>query len=78
MDITKEQFGEWKEHPITKEIFKEIEILKKGLLEQLGTGSTIGYDAAETHGRTSKVVGQIDGLNQLLNIDFADNPDTKE
>ena len=68
--ITSEQFQEWKQHPVTKEIFSELRKSKAALIEQLTNGSTIGYQADETHGLTSKLVGQITGLDQLLNISF--------
>ena len=70
--ITSEQFQEWKSHPVTKEIFAELNKAKASLMHQLSIGSTIGYTAEDTHGLTNKIVGQIDGLNQLLNISFSD------
>ena len=70
--ITSEQFQEWKSHPVTIEIFAELSKAKTSLMNQLAIGSTIGYTAEDTHGLTNKTVGQIDGLNQLLNISFSD------
>jgi len=70
--ITSEQFQEWKTHPVTQEIFAELTKAKDSLMEQLAIGNTIGNTAQETHGLTNKTVGQIDGLNQLLNISFSD------
>ena len=70
--ITKEQFEEWKTHPVTIEIFEEIEKAKQGLQDKIAEGLTIGYRADETHGLTNKIVGQIEGLNQLLNITYED------
>ena len=68
--ITKEQFQEWKNHPVTKELFVELKKARQSLIEQLANGGTIGDTFDSTHGLTSKTVGQIDGLNQLLNISF--------
>ena len=70
--ITAEQLAEWKEHPVTREIFKGLKELKADIKDQLGNGATIGPDAEFTHASTSRSVGQIDGLNQLLNISFAE------
>ena len=75
MEINKEQFMEWKEHPVTKEVFNEVNLLLTALTTQLVEGQTINYDAAATHGLTSRVVGQIDGLKQLLNISYEDTED---
>lgn len=70
--ITSEQFQEWKAHPVTKEIFVELNKAKNELLEQLAIGNTIGINAESTHGLTNRTVGQIDGLNQLINISFSE------
>ena len=70
MTLTKEAFDEWKEHPVTREIFKEIKNAIEHLKLQLSEGLTISFSAEETHGKTSHIVGQIEGLNQLLNISF--------
>jgi len=71
--ITKEQFSEWKAHPVTIEIYKEVERAKQSLVSMLSKGATIGQTAEETHGMTNRVIGQINGLNQLLNLTYEDN-----
>ena len=71
--ITSEQFQEWKTHPVTQEIFAELNKVKSELIEQLSIGNTIGQNADYTHGMTNRTVGQIDGLNQILNISFSDS-----
>lgn len=76
--ITIEQFAEWKEHPITKEIFSSLEEMKQKLVEKLVEGQTISEKAEKTHGYTNKIVGQIEGINQLLNISFADDDNESE
>lgn len=73
MEITVEQFVEWKEHPVTKEVFAKVKETKDELVEQLAEGRTIAHNADVTHGLTSKVIGQIEGLNQLLNIEFVES-----
>ena len=70
--INAEQFAEWKEHPVTKEIYLEIKKAKQNLEQQLSNGQTVGHAADVTHGLTSKVIGQIRGLDQLLNISYVD------
>ncbi len=71
--ITSEQFQEWKIHLVTKEIFAELNKVKAELIDQLSIGNTIGQNADYTHGMTNRTVGQIDGLNQILNISFSDS-----
>ena len=70
--ITKEQFIEWKTHPVTIEVYEEVERAKKDLQDQLMEGVTIGQRADVTHGLTSRMIGQIEGLNQLLNLTYED------
>ena len=76
--ITAEQFAEWKEQPVTKEIFEALNEVKLALQERLTSGQTIGDNADVTHGATNKLVGQIEGLNQLLNISYESEEDSDE
>jgi len=69
--ISAEQFAEWKEHPVTKEIFAELRKVKESIKDQLANGNTIGGDAEATHGFTNRAIGQLDGIDQLLNIHYA-------
>ena len=73
--ITKEQFEEWKTHPVTIEIYEEIKKAKEVLLNNMSDGLTLGQKADVTHGLTNKLVGQVEGLNQLLNITYEDDKD---
>jgi len=68
--LTSEQFQEWKNHPVTKELFTELKKTRQSIVDQLANGNSIGPDAQATHGFTNRAVGQINGLDQLLNISF--------
>lgn len=70
LNLTKEAFDEWKEHPVTKEIFNEIQKVKTALLNDVSAGATVGHSADVTHGLTNRMIGHIEGLDQLLNISF--------
>ena len=76
--ITKEQFSEWKANPVTIEIYKEVERAKQSLVSMLSKGATIGQAAENTHGMTNRVIGQINGLNQLLNLTYEDNEEEQK
>ena len=76
--VTKEQFLEWKEHPVTIEVYEEIKRAKQLLVDRLSEGATIGYEAQVTHGQTNKVIGQIEGLDQLLNLTYEDEEPNEE
>lgn len=70
--ITAEQFAEWKTHPVTEEIFDELRKSYDSLAERLIDGQSLGETAEETHAKTNRLVGNIEGLEQLLNISFAE------
>lgn len=76
--ISAEQFAEWKNDPVTKEVYQAVKEAKQYLLEKLGDGQTIGHAADVTHGLTNKLVGQVRGLDQLLNMTFADDETEEE
>lgn len=76
--ITKEMFLEWKAHPVTREVFEEVEKAKQVLLDNFSKGLTIGQSADITHGLTNKLHGQIEGLDQLLNITYEDEEPIEE
>jgi len=74
--ISKESFEEWRTHPVTIEIYDEIKKAKQTLQHNISEGLTIGHRADITHGLTNKAIGQIEGLNQLLNITYEDEEST--
>ena len=76
--ITAEQFAEWKEQEVTKEIFGLLKEMKEDLQKRMSNGYTISSKAEKTHGMTNKTVGQIEGLNQLLNISYNDDDEVAD
>jgi len=70
--ITAEQFSEWKTHPVTKEIFTGLKELKLTLTNQLTEGSFTEYGAEYAYGMLNKIIGQIAGIDQILNISYED------
>lgn len=76
MNLSKEAFDEWKEHPVTREVFTALKLVKQDLLEKVATGATLGQSADVTHGLTNRMIGHVEGLNQLLKIDFTDEAET--
>ena len=47
MSITKEQFEEWKTHPVTLEVYKEINFVKEALERDLGSGITVSNENSD-------------------------------
>jgi len=68
--LTSEQFQEWKTNAVTTEILTELRKVRKVMESKLSNGNTIGKNAYETHGMTNRIVGNIEGLDQILNISF--------
>jgi len=58
---------------VTEEVFMELESLRDALMSQLAQGHTVGETAEQTHGQTLRVIGNIEGLEQILNISYAEN-----
>ncbi len=72
MNLTKEAFDEWKEHPVTREVYMALEKVKYDLLKNIASGTTLGHTADVTHGLTSRMIGHVEGINQLLEITFSE------
>ncbi len=68
--MNKEQFHEWKSSPTTIEVFDEIFKLKIALMEALGDGSTVSDSVDSTAITTARIVGTIQGINQLLEYNY--------
>jgi len=76
--MNKEQFQEWKFNPTTIEIYKKLADVRDVLEKSLASGQTLCTTADETHGSTARMVGNIEGLNQLLNIEFIEEKSETE
>jgi len=74
--MIREDFELWTSLPQTTERLSEVEAEIERLKERLSYGGTISGDSyAATAINTSLVVGQINGLRQLLSVDLEE---TKE
>ena len=74
MEVTKEMFDQWMGgNQVTAEVFNQLRLERQDLLEQLGTGRTLNMASAdETLAATAKLVGNVEGLDRMLNM-FYDN-----
>ena len=69
MNISQNDFESWKAIPATQEFFKDVAKTKEEAEERLGRGQALNMSSAEeTLAMTAKLVGFINGLNQVLNI----------
>lgn len=69
VEITQQDFDLWKENPVTKEVFKEIEETKSYHLIVLLNGAPApdNIHPLVSYGQT---IGRINGYDDLLNISF--------
>jgi len=71
--ISPEQLANWKEHPVTVIILNLVREEREKLYKILGDGGTLCTDSADsTQAQTSMMIGNIQGLTFLLNIQFED------
>ena len=71
--MDKEQFHGWKNHPVTVEIMAKLEELKQSLTSDLASGHTLATTADETALLTARIVGKIEGLTQILGLDYIED-----
>lgn len=62
--MTKEEYRDWAEHPVTKEMVSALGETREGILEELGAGGTLSEN---TERDTARLVGNIEGLDFFLN-----------
>jgi len=63
--MTKVEFLDWKEHPVTAEMYKAFMEVRDSIKEDLATGSTLGNES-----ETARRVGMIEGLDFFLNAGY--------
>lgn len=71
--ISKEEFSLWKIHPVTIALFKELRETRAQLEDALSSGETLTGTAGDTAERTARMVGNIEGINMLLETYFEDD-----
>lgn len=71
-EITKEQWGHWKHHPITRETFRQLRKLRSEIVTHIANGGTLAGDSMKTAELTARAVGKLEGIDLLLNIESLD------
>jgi len=76
MEIKKLDFIDWKNDPITKEVFKKLKEAVEVIKESMTEGSIIG----DPNGllRLNRMKGEIDGLESVIYIDIEDDNNEEE
>lgn len=69
--ISKEEFQGWIANPVTQWVLDRLKVKRRGLEIGCGRGTVLNVDSAEkTFSAYSRTVGQIEGLNEILNGNY--------
>lgn len=66
--ITKEEWLEWKDHPITELFFRTVQELREDSLQLLANGTF-----AEEPGKQNVMIGKINALTKVLETTFGED-----
>lgn len=70
-EITKEEFLDWKRHPVTKFIFAELKSQQEAREEALAKGKLIDMtNISVTVQATNQSIGYCNAVDDLLNIEY--------
>lgn len=75
MDCTKDEFHQWWDSAVGKEVIKKLSQQRHELTEVLAGGETLSETFGLTGQLTSRVVGEIAGLDYFLSRGFLDFDD---
>jgi len=67
-EISTEQFGEWKHHPVTQAFFYKIQQQIEELETNIKKGNTLRGDSSDILRETSRWLGVIEGLEAIVNF----------
>lgn len=68
--LTQGEFLAWKRDPTTRKVFRELEIKKTEAVDDLSRGGTMTERADSTAIRTALVVGAIEGITEILEMEI--------
>jgi hypothetical protein len=72
MKITAEEFQEWREQLITREVFKAVEDEIESLKRAVADGACLTDSAERSKMLLDRCAGEVRGLQRLLAIDIGD------
>lgn len=67
--LTKETLSEWRQNPVTREVFKHFRGVVRDIEEKMGAGGTLNYSSAEeTLANTAHDAGIIIGIKSVMEM----------
>jgi ribosome assembly protein YihI (activator of Der GTPase) len=73
-EITKEEFSSWKDNKVTKAIMVGLSQRQADLKEFLANGGTMNPENGTS---VDFIVGRIQGLNEILNVEYEEPAEEK-
>ena len=71
--ISQQEYSQWKQHPITREVVRELTRQRLHLCQTLETGGTVAVESVDTTAlTTARCSGKIEGIDLILNLQFED------
>lgn len=68
MRLSKEEWADWRDHPVTIEFFKTVHQHREEALQKLAYGLY-----SEEPGKQSILVGSINAFSKILEVEFAED-----
>lgn len=69
---TRAELEEWQSSDTTRWVLERLRLDRKALSEVMETGGTIGPEVGTTAQLTARLVGEISGLDHILERDFTE------
>ena len=69
MQVTREEWVEWKLHPVSKAVWEFLINLHKESLESWGSGAYTADTAEATAILNAEALGRVDAIKRLLELD---------
>lgn len=66
--VTRQEWADWRDHPITSEFFKQLAKEREEALRRLAAGQF-----SEEPGRQALMVGMISAFTKILDVEFAED-----
>lgn len=68
--VSKEDYEEWLNLPVTKAILEQIADQRQHLLDAMEAGATLGENSGLTAQLTARLIGELAGVSYILNKEF--------
>jgi hypothetical protein len=64
-NVTKTEWHDWKQHPVTREFFKSVSNAREELLESLAS-----FQFVDSEAKQNQVIGLVGALTKIIQADY--------